>query len=168
MPKLVISLPDAGEVIHELTARKVTVGRTEESAIEIADASVSTNHAELVQSGSTYTLSDVGSTNGTRINGEPLAGAHQLQPGDRIRFGKVEAIYEAPGAAQPRPLQQAALATAAANSQRPSDFSNASPFRTKRVKKNPADGVALGAFALAVLAFGASVYFVYSVQAPHF
>ena len=157
MSKLVIFLPDAGEVTHELTQARITVGRTEDNDICISDASVSTHHAEIVLVGGKYTLRDLGSTNGMRINGKPAVEA-ELTPGDRLRFGSVEGVYEpdaAPRSSEPLPPQEEALP--ATQSQRPSDFGNASPFaKRKAAAKDPVKTAAMaaGIVALAACAVG--------------
>ena len=153
MSKIVIFLPDAGEVTHELTQARITVGRTEDNNIWINDASVSSHHAEFVLAGGKYTLRDLGSTNGMRVNGKPATEA-ELAPGDRIRFGSVEGVYEpdaAPRTSEPLPPQEEAQP--AAQSQRPSDFGNASPFQTRKATaKDPVKTAALVAGAVALLA----------------
>jgi len=171
MPKFVISLPDAGEVIRELTGPKVTVGRVDDNTIQIDDPSVSSHHAELTASGSDYLLSDLGSTNGTRLNGEEVdATPRKLSPGDRVRFGKVDAIYETGQntAAKPLPEEAAAAPAPAASSQRPDDFGNSSPFKRKTAKKNPINAVALAAAVIGLLAAAAAAYFVSTIQPPQF
>jgi len=170
MPKLVISLPDAGEVIHELTESRLSVGRTDENTIQIDDPSVSTHHAELTVSGGEYRLKDLGSTNGTRLNGAPLEGEKAIAPGDRIRFGKVEAIYETDGkqGSRPLPREEAAPATPASSSQRPEGFGNASPFQRKRTKKNPLNQAVVALAVVAFLVFAASAYFASAIQPPQF
>ena len=171
MPKLVISLPDAGEVIHELSGAKVTVGRVDDNTIQIDDASVSSHHAELSASGNEYLLTDLGSTHGTRLNGDEVdSTGRKLRSGDRVRFGKVDAIYETAekSEALPLPREQAAPAAPASSSQRPGDFGNSSPFQRKRTKKNPINAISMAAAVLALLVAAGSVYFVYSIQAPQF
>ena len=170
MPKLVISLPDAGEVIHELTDSRLTIGRTEDNSLQIEDPSVSTHHAQLDASGDGYTLSDLDSTNGTYLNGEPLTKPKPLRAGDRICFGKVDVIYEVPGepGAQPLPQEEAAPAVPAASSQRPEGFGNASPFQRKHVTKEPLNLVATALFVLAIVVFGAATYSIVAIQAPTF
>ena len=145
MPKLVISLPDSGEAVHELTEAKVTVGRTDENRIQIDDASISSHHAELVQDGGSYVLKDLGSTNGTYLNGEAVAAGeeHPLSGGDRIRFGNVEAVYETGVAKEKKaaPEAQTAASTPARSSARPADFGS-SPFARKSGKTDPVGLVA--------------------------
>jgi pSer/pThr/pTyr-binding forkhead associated (FHA) protein len=172
MPKLVISLPDAGEVIHELVEAQLTIGRVEENTLQIDDASVSSHHAKMILRAGDYFLEDLGSTNGTRLNGAPVTGEEKkLKAGDRVQFGKVEAIYEATtaqAAARPLPQETAAVATPAASSQRPEGFGNASPFQRKRSVRNPVNTIAVAAGIVAIAAAAAAGYFVYSILPPQF
>jgi hypothetical protein len=62
----------------------VTFGRGEDNDIVIPDPAVSRVHAELRQEADGFVVSDRGSANGTRVNGEPLTGARRLRPGDEI------------------------------------------------------------------------------------
>ena len=156
MSKLVIFLPDVGEVVHELTEATISVGRTDESAIHINDPSISVHHAEFVLSGGEYVLRDLGSTNGIRVNGKAVNDA-KLCPGDRIRFGSVEGVFEPDAkAAQPLPPREESQPMPAGQSLRPSDFGNASPFARKAAKKDTLKTAALvaGGVALAVCLVG--------------
>ena len=165
MSKIVIFLPDVGEVVHDLTEAQISVGRTAESAICIDDASVSVHHAEFVLTGGQYTLRDLGSTNGIRVNGKAVSEA-VLSPGDRVRFGSVEGVFE-PDAAkrdtQPLPPQESVPAS---QSQKPSDFGNSSPFKRKAVQKNPVKSAAIAAGAVALAALVVALIFVFAVHSP--
>jgi pSer/pThr/pTyr-binding forkhead associated (FHA) protein len=103
-------------------------------------------------------LKDLGSTNGTLVNGQPATQV-QLRAGDHIRFGKVDAYfeYEVASAAQPLPRLEEAAARPAESSTRPADFANASPFQSRKVKKDPARTAVFAAAALAFLAFFVSL-----------
>jgi hypothetical protein len=72
----------------------VTVGRSPESAIVLADPNVSRNHAEIRPHGSSWIVVDLGSTNGSRINGARIA-SQELRDGDDISFGNTHARFEA-------------------------------------------------------------------------
>ena len=58
------------------------------------DAFASTRHAQLVPHGDVIVLEDLGSTNGTYLNDEPLRGPQPLHPGDRIRIGDSAFTFE--------------------------------------------------------------------------
>jgi len=73
----------------------ISIGRDEGRDIFILDSGVSRRHARLVLQGSVYILEDLGSTNGTFINGQRLAAPRALQPNDIIMLGdKVRLLFE--------------------------------------------------------------------------
>jgi len=166
MAKLVIFLPDVGEVPFELTEERVSVGRTAESALHINDASVSVDHAEFVREGGDYILRDLGSTNGIRVNGKPVSEA-KLTPGDRLRFGSVEGVFEpeAQGAEpQPLPPLEEAPAQPAAHSHRPSDFGNASPFARKSATSDPVKTAAMALGVAALILCAMAVFYALQIK----
>ena len=66
----------------------ITIGRSSECSIVINDVKVSRVHAQLVQSDNgIVSVVDLGSTNGTRINGKRFTGEMRLNPGDELRVG---------------------------------------------------------------------------------
>lgn len=77
-----------------LGKKVVTIGRSPESAIVLADPNVSRNHAEIRPHGATWVVVDLGSTNGSRINGARIA-SQELHDGDDISFGNTHARFEA-------------------------------------------------------------------------
>lgn len=80
---------------RQLGTDLVRLGRLPECEIPLADPNVSRVHAEIRPSGSGYTITDLGSTNGTRVNGSPLSGPHQLRDGDEISIGTARLRFEA-------------------------------------------------------------------------
>lgn len=72
--------------------RGATLGRGDVE-IRLEDAFASTRHARIERQGSVLVLEDLGSTNGTYLNGEPLTGPQPLHHGDRIRIGDCEFSY---------------------------------------------------------------------------
>lgn len=66
-----------------------TIGRNPENAIALNDGFVSGNHAEISFNQGAWWLMDLGSTNGTFVNGQPVQGRIQLHSGDIISFGRV-------------------------------------------------------------------------------
>lgn len=66
-----------------------TIGRNSENSIAINDGFVSGSHAEISFNQGTWWLMDVGSTNGTQLNGQPVQGKAQLHNGDIVSFGRV-------------------------------------------------------------------------------
>jgi pSer/pThr/pTyr-binding forkhead associated (FHA) protein len=72
----------------------VNIGRADYNDIVLADESVSTAHAKLQRREGVWTLVDLGSTNGTFVDGEQVKGEVPLGPGATIRFGQVSTMFE--------------------------------------------------------------------------
>jgi hypothetical protein len=70
------------------------LGRGEMADIRLEDTFASSQHARLVPQGDVIVLEDLGSTNGTYLNGEPLRGPQPLHVGDSIRIGDSEFTFE--------------------------------------------------------------------------
>ena len=77
-----------------LTEQVLTVGRLPECNIVLADPNVSRNHAEIRPQGAGFVLVDLGSTNGSRVNGVRVS-EHALVDGDEIAFGNTRMRFEA-------------------------------------------------------------------------
>jgi hypothetical protein len=88
--------------IYELSKGIITLGRDITNDIVINDPEVSRHHCRLTQGGGGYTIEDLGSTNGTFINGQRLTGARPLANGDMLGMGEtVTLAYEASLAGMP-------------------------------------------------------------------
>jgi pSer/pThr/pTyr-binding forkhead associated (FHA) protein len=72
----------------------VNIGRGDYNDVVIADPSVSTMHAKLQRRDAIWILTDLGSTNGTFVEGERLTGEMPLSPGTTLKFGDVSALFE--------------------------------------------------------------------------
>ena len=72
----------------------VSIGRLPESTLCLEDPNVSRNHAEIRATGTTFVLADLGSTNGTKINGIKVS-ERVLQDGDELTFGSTSLRFEA-------------------------------------------------------------------------
>jgi Protein of unknown function (DUF3662)/FHA domain len=72
----------------------VTVGRMPDSTIVLADPNVSRHHAEVRPQGDGYVVVDLGSTNGTRVNGVKVS-QQELRDGDEVIFGNTRMVFEA-------------------------------------------------------------------------
>jgi pSer/pThr/pTyr-binding forkhead associated (FHA) protein len=77
---------------HEVTQRRVVIGRSRDCDIQLADANVSRRHAELRQEGASYWIVDLGSTNGLEVNGKRVKRA-KLRSGDTITVGSTELTF---------------------------------------------------------------------------
>jgi pSer/pThr/pTyr-binding forkhead associated (FHA) protein len=96
MARLVLSLD--GVVLREinLSKERTTVGRRSHNDVVIDNLAVSGEHAVIFQSGGDLYLEDLGSTNGTTVNGQPIK-KHLLQSGDTIEIGKYKLRFLADG-----------------------------------------------------------------------
>ena len=69
--------------------KETTIGRHESNDISVSEQTVTGKHAKLLLEDGKITLIDLGSTNGTFVNGERIR-SHELKSGDRFRLGNVE------------------------------------------------------------------------------
>jgi uncharacterized protein YkwD len=74
-------------VHRPLDRRRITIGSGEENDLVLAHASVSRRHAVIRRQFGRYAVKDLGSTNGTFVNGERVTRVQVIKPGDEIRFG---------------------------------------------------------------------------------
>ena len=96
------------------------IGRHSDCDLAIADSRLSRRHAKIVRSDGRFTIQDLGSSNGTDINGEPVFDPIDIRSGDVINLGGLEVVAEIPAvlaradqptaaAAAPAPAKPAAL-----------------------------------------------------------
>ena len=78
----------------DLKPARTRIGARSGNDVAVDAPSVSRHHAEIRREGGDWTIVDLGSTNGTRVNGNAVKSA-RLRPGDRIRLGEVELVFEA-------------------------------------------------------------------------
>jgi hypothetical protein len=92
-PRLLVERAPGHEsgVAYDLSGG-ATLGRGEVE-IRLEDPFASTRHARISRQGHVLVIEDLGSTNGTYLNEEPLSGPQPLHPGDRIRVGDSEFTY---------------------------------------------------------------------------
>ncbi len=87
----VIQGRDQGSRFH-LEEAVHSIGRTHNHSIRLHDTEVSRNHAELVRRGETYAVRDLGSSNGTFVNGKPV-NDQSLASGDQVQVGRSLLLY---------------------------------------------------------------------------
>jgi hypothetical protein len=104
MLRLVVLSPGMTGRVHELQADKITVGRVEDNAFQIAEPSVSSHHCELLVQGTEVLVRDLNSTNGTYISGQKVT-EMALKPGQILRLGQVEMRLESQVAGAPAKVQ---------------------------------------------------------------
>ena len=75
-----------------ITVDRAVIGRSRECDVRLADTNVSRRHAELRREESAYWIVDLGSTNGTELNGKRVERA-RLSDGDRITLGSTDVVF---------------------------------------------------------------------------
>jgi predicted component of type VI protein secretion system len=168
MPRLVGQSPEIAGQVFDLAGAKITLGRTPDNDIHIADSSVSSHHAELAFDGADYAVRDLGSTNGTKLQGEKITAA-TLRRGNVVQFGNVELLYEsehsvhaASGAGTARPAPNVGIPLGQSASRgRPATFVATGPGRKDEAEEK--SSWPLFAILASVLAIGALGYLGYSL-----
>jgi len=129
MPRLVAQSPEFEGRVFDLSGSELTVGRVADNKIQIEHASVSGHHAIFKLDQLDYTIKDLDSTNGTRINGERVT-QQKLRRNDILRLGNIELLYDSehapPGQPMPQPSARVNLNECTTHG-RPPGFANASP-----------------------------------------
>jgi sigma-B regulation protein RsbU (phosphoserine phosphatase) len=99
-------------VSFDLKGPSVSIGRREDNDVVLSFGYISGHHAQLDLRGDTWHISDRGSTNGTRVNGEPAEDT-ALRPGDRISLGSLDMTFgDGPG---PSPAKKPTMKTEVAD-----------------------------------------------------
>ena len=91
-----VSPPDGSEFLCEFDGSSLTIGRGPDNDLVLADGRVSRHHARVTGRRGTLVYTDLGSTNGSRVNGAPV-GELVLGAGDRIELGDTVLVVEATG-----------------------------------------------------------------------
>jgi len=91
-------LTDAANRRFALGAQPMLLGRSEKCAVYIADARASRRHAQITWDGETSTLTDVGSANGTFLNGRRISAPETLRDGDEITIASAVFTFHDPDA----------------------------------------------------------------------
>lgn len=96
-PRLVLAAtPDQPERVVTLTRGSTVVGRGNEADLRLPDTGVSRRHAEFRLDGTNVRLADLGSTNGTRVNGRRIDDA-LLDDGDAVDIGATRLVFRSSG-----------------------------------------------------------------------
>ncbi|HMY73344.1 MAG TPA: SpoIIE family protein phosphatase, partial [Blastocatellia bacterium] len=94
MPRLIVrSTPSHGDSVVELSRLRTTIGRSARNDLCVEDPFASRLHAEIRRRGDAFWISDLGSANGTLINGQRLMAPVQLNDRDTVRIGETEIEY---------------------------------------------------------------------------
>jgi pSer/pThr/pTyr-binding forkhead associated (FHA) protein len=160
MARLVVLSEGLSGRSYELKAEKTTVGRVDDNAFQIPDASVSSHHCEITLRGNEVLVKDLNSTNGTFITGQQITEA-VLKPGQTMRLGQVEVRLESGEGAPSKKMLDTAKATQRGvkledldQTAKITTFDKASPFAKKTNKATKIfiiGAVVLGAIILCLL-----------------
>ena len=89
---LQINTPESSAQNYPLTGAKIIIGRSDENEITLPFTNVSRNHASIFSRAEEYFVEDLGSTNGTYVNGVKVAKC-VLRPNDLIQIGETKMYY---------------------------------------------------------------------------
>jgi pSer/pThr/pTyr-binding forkhead associated (FHA) protein len=161
MAKLVVLTEAFKGRTYELKVDKTTIGRLEDNAFQIPEASVSSHHCEVLLRGNDVVIKDLNSTNGTFVNGRQITDEAVLQPGQILRLGQIEIRLDngapAKKSGEATRMVPGGVKIDQLDSQtRPVNFDKASPFSKKTNQANKVFvwvGVALGVVILALLVY---------------
>jgi len=167
MAQLQITLPEGGQLTHDVTDDRMTIGRLADNGFQIDHGSVSSHHAEITGEEGIFRVRDLGSTNGTFVNDERVEES-VLKNNDSIRFGAVEGkfLQEVPDAEQPLPESTIAEAAPAKASTRPESFVSSSPLPKEQKTRDPVGVALVVAAVLAFVAFLAAGVLALQMSAP--
>jgi ABC-2 type transport system ATP-binding protein len=88
MPEVTLAIVEGEEAGREFSVTRTTlIGRDPNSDVVLEDSGVSGRHASLVPVDGGIAVEDLGSRNGTFVNGSRVSGTHHLQSGDRLQLG---------------------------------------------------------------------------------
>ena len=79
----------------DITEVPIVIGRLPECRVSVNDSNISRRHAEVRMTPTAYVVVDLGSTNGTMVNGVRIVGEQRLNDGDIISFGSTHVRFEA-------------------------------------------------------------------------
>lgn len=161
-PRLIVR--SGGRVVEEIELKAdLTIGRAEGNQLQLPDPKVSRHHARVDRQESGYILTDLGSANGTKVNGIQISGGHRLEHGDRIAIGDSELTYQEPARSEQDTLTMAGLPPAVRAAATATEVASPAPAALAEEKQAHSRGLTVGlAVAAAVLLAGivlVSLYF---------
>ena len=103
MLKLIIEDDEGRKTVVPFVREEITIGRQEGNTIRLTERNVSRRHARLMRQNGHVVVEDLGSSNGTRINGERISGQSTVKDGDLIQIGDYDLALQSDVAAAARP-----------------------------------------------------------------
>jgi pSer/pThr/pTyr-binding forkhead associated (FHA) protein len=160
MPRIQFTTPDGASGALELDAERMSLGRADDNQLIITDDSVSSHHGEVTFDGSSWTLTDHGSTNGTKVGGSRVESI-ALAPGSSFQLGNVDCVFidVSEEAAYSAPTMTASAPSSAEYGSHPYDRSLRRGFGPKSKEKSSVSGLLTLLGIVALLACGAAVFF---------
>jgi Tol biopolymer transport system component/Flp pilus assembly protein TadD len=148
-PRLIVKT--GGRVLREIELRsELSIGRAEDNDLQLPDPKASRHHAQLIPEGGAFVLTDLGSANGTRVNGLRITEPHRLAHGDRIAIGDTELTFQEPGRSEQDTVSMEAAAAAVPAARPPAPSLEAPAPSEKGVSRGLLLGLILAAAVLVV------------------
>jgi two-component system, NtrC family, sensor kinase len=104
MPSLFVYQGRDQGALFDLEEGAIGIGRDAANVIQVHDTEVSRRHAQVQFDGTTCLISDLGSSNGTFVNGKRIDEECKLVSGDRVQFGNTMMLFTDPGESLPEDL----------------------------------------------------------------
>ncbi|MGV3664458.1 MAG: FHA domain-containing protein [Prosthecobacter sp.] len=171
MPRIQFTTPAGASGVLELDAERMSIGRADDNQLIIADDSVSSHHGEVAFDGSSWTLTDLGSTNGTKLGGSRVDTV-SLAPGGAFQLGNVDCVFvgdeaetATEDAAYSAPTITVSSPAAGGYGAQPYNRGQRRGFGPKVKEKNPGGGILTLLAVVALLACGAAAYFASQIGA---
>jgi len=101
--KLIIEDDEGRKTVVPFVREEITIGRQEGNTIRLTERNVSRRHARLMRQNGHVVVEDLGSSNGTRINGERISGQSTVKDGDLIQIGDYDLALQSDAATAARP-----------------------------------------------------------------
>lgn len=160
MASITLYVPEQDPIAIELDAyEQITIGRGPDNDLVLDHVSLSGSHAVIQNEGGAFKVTDLGSTNGTFVNGDQITEA-PLTEGTRVLFGSVDSVFSEGGEAAAAPAEAEAGASEMGHashqahlaevSSQPGGFVNLSPIE-KVVKKDTVGLIGMVVGAIGVL-----------------
>jgi beta propeller repeat protein len=156
-PRLIVR--SGGRVVEEIELKAdLSIGRAEDNQLQVPDPKASRHHARIDRQESGYILTDLGSANGTKVNGIQIKGGHRLEHGDRIVIGDTELTYQEPSRSDQDTLTMAGLPPAVQAAATATKIAGPVPAPEAGAEQGPSRGLVIGLVAAAVVLFAAIVF----------
>lgn len=147
----------------EVTHDETHIGRNALNHFPVDDASVSGRHCSILRNERRFTLVDLGSTNGTRLNGASISKVN-LRPKDIIQVGNIELMFDGQDVDVDPNLasETAKIEVMDEPVQVPKSFHTASPFGARRDSRKPWVILTIALIALVLGSLGFFIFWMFS------